>query len=134
MIPKIKKILYATDLSKNSSYAFLYAVDMARRHDAKIVILHSVEPVPGSFYVYSAGAGAMSLKEDEEQRQEAELNEIKKRVEEFPKRMEAYIGSSCLGLVSKVLVPQATRWKRYWRRQTKKAAMRSCSGHTEKVF
>ena len=105
MIPKIKKILYATDLSKNSSYAFLYAVDMARRHDAKIVILHSVEPVPGSFYVYSAGAGAMSLKEDEEQRQKAELNEIRKRVEEFPKRMEAYIGSSCFGLVSKVLVP-----------------------------
>ena len=36
MIPQIKKILYATDLSKNSSYAFLFATDMARRHDAKI--------------------------------------------------------------------------------------------------
>jgi nucleotide-binding universal stress UspA family protein len=44
MIPEIKKILYATDLSKNSSYAFLYAADMAKRHNAKIVILHSVEP------------------------------------------------------------------------------------------
>jgi len=30
MIPEIKKILYATDLSKNSSYAFLYAADMAK--------------------------------------------------------------------------------------------------------
>jgi hypothetical protein len=28
MIPEIKKILYATDFSHNSSYAFLYATDM----------------------------------------------------------------------------------------------------------
>ena len=52
MIPEIKKILYATDLSKNSSYAFLYAGDMAKRHNARIVILHSVEPVP---HMYSEG-------------------------------------------------------------------------------
>ena len=45
MIPEIKKILYATDLSKNSSYAFLYAADMAKRHNARIVILHSIEPI-----------------------------------------------------------------------------------------
>jgi len=36
----IKKILYATDLSKNSAYAFLYAVDYAEKHDAQIIILH----------------------------------------------------------------------------------------------
>jgi nucleotide-binding universal stress UspA family protein len=46
MIPQIKKILYATDLSKNSSYAFLYATDLARRHDARITILHAIEPIP----------------------------------------------------------------------------------------
>ena len=45
MIPEIKKVLYATDFSKNSNYAFFYAVDMAKRHNARIVILHSVEPV-----------------------------------------------------------------------------------------
>lgn len=44
MIPQVKKILYATDLSKNSSYAFLFATDMARGHDAKIFILHVIEP------------------------------------------------------------------------------------------
>ena len=52
MIPQIKKILYATDLSKNSSYAFFYATDMARRHEAKIVILHAVEPVPAYARAY----------------------------------------------------------------------------------
>ena len=40
MIPKIKKILYATDLSKNSAYAFRYAVDSAQHHGADIHILH----------------------------------------------------------------------------------------------
>jgi nucleotide-binding universal stress UspA family protein len=50
MIPEIKKILYATDLSKNSSYAFQYAADMAKKHNARIVILHSVEPFR---YMYS---------------------------------------------------------------------------------
>ena len=42
-----------TDLSKNSNYAFFFAVDMAKRHNAKIVILHSVEHVR---YMYSEGA------------------------------------------------------------------------------
>lgn len=45
MITEIKKILYATDLSKNSAYAFFYAADMAKRHNAKIIILHAIEPI-----------------------------------------------------------------------------------------
>ena len=28
MVPEIKKILYATDLSKNSSYAFYHAINL----------------------------------------------------------------------------------------------------------
>ena len=40
MIPKITKILYATDLSKNSAYAFRYAVNTAEKHDAQITILY----------------------------------------------------------------------------------------------
>ncbi len=45
MIPKIKKILYTTDLTKNSVYAFYYAVDIAKRYNAEIVMLHAIEPV-----------------------------------------------------------------------------------------
>jgi nucleotide-binding universal stress UspA family protein len=43
MIPDIKKILYATDLSENARHAFGYAVSLANRHDAKITVLHVVE-------------------------------------------------------------------------------------------
>lgn len=42
----IKKILYATDLSKNSAYAFRYAVDIAKNHNADIHLLHVVEKLP----------------------------------------------------------------------------------------
>jgi nucleotide-binding universal stress UspA family protein len=48
MIPKIKKILYATDLSTNSAYAMRYALNSARNHDAKIIMLHVVEEMPAT--------------------------------------------------------------------------------------
>jgi nucleotide-binding universal stress UspA family protein len=43
MIPDIKKILYATDLSDNSAYALRYAINSALKHDAGIIILHVFE-------------------------------------------------------------------------------------------
>jgi nucleotide-binding universal stress UspA family protein len=45
MIPKIQNVLYATDLSKNSAYAFRHAVNTAQKHDAKIHLLHIIEPL-----------------------------------------------------------------------------------------
>ena len=49
MIPEIKRILYATDLSPNSAYAFLYAVNSAKKHDASIIILHVIEEMAPFF-------------------------------------------------------------------------------------
>ncbi|MBW1784051.1 MAG: universal stress protein [Deltaproteobacteria bacterium] len=43
MIPEIKKILYATDLSDNARYAFGYAASLASRYGAGITVLHVVE-------------------------------------------------------------------------------------------
>jgi len=48
MIPKINKLLYATDLSPNSAYAFRYAINSIIKHDAKIVILHVFEQMTGT--------------------------------------------------------------------------------------
>ncbi len=45
MIPNIQKIHYATDLSANSTYAFIHAINSAIKHDAGIVILHVFEPL-----------------------------------------------------------------------------------------
>ena len=101
MIPQVKKILYATDLSKNSVYAFFYAVDMAKRHNARIVILHTVEPVPLAY----AEGGTGILKKIDEQGQKTAHEYIKKRVQEFCKRMETRMDFTCGELVSEILVP-----------------------------
>jgi nucleotide-binding universal stress UspA family protein len=47
-MPEIEKILYATDLSKNSAYAFQYATDLAEKHNALIYILNVIEELPES--------------------------------------------------------------------------------------
>jgi nucleotide-binding universal stress UspA family protein len=101
MIPQIKKVLYTTDLSKNSAYAFFYAVDMAKKYNASIVILHTVEPIP---HVYTEG-GARVLRSIEKQQQETDVGDIKKRLQEFCKKVENQAGCPCTDLVSKILVP-----------------------------
>jgi len=46
MIPQIKRILYTTDLSDNSTDVFKYAMNSAKKYDAGIIILHVLEPLP----------------------------------------------------------------------------------------
>jgi nucleotide-binding universal stress UspA family protein len=101
MTLKIKKILYATDLSKNSSFAFLYASDMARRHDAKIVMLHAIEPIPAYAAAYTGITDELKRKQQEEI-----VEEIKTRLGDFCRKAEAQIGPPCVELVSKILVPR----------------------------
>jgi nucleotide-binding universal stress UspA family protein len=55
MIPKINKILYATDLSKNSAYALGYAVNSAKRNDAEMIILHVMEVISANTYIFMPG-------------------------------------------------------------------------------
>jgi nucleotide-binding universal stress UspA family protein len=101
MIPKIKKILYVTDLSKNSSYAFLYATDMAKKHNASIIILHAIEPIPPYAEIYTNMRDEIKRKQQEET-----VEEIKKHLQEFCKKVEDQIGPPCVELVSKILIPR----------------------------
>ena len=105
MIPQIKKILYATDLSKNSAYAFFYAVDMAKKHNASIVILHTIEPI--SPRVYGDGSFKVEelLKESKKQERKDDIEEIKKNLQEFCRKTEVQIGSPCVQLVTEIFIP-----------------------------
>jgi nucleotide-binding universal stress UspA family protein len=47
MIPQIKKILFSTDLTENSRHAFPYAVGLAARYGAGLVVLHVMEKLQG---------------------------------------------------------------------------------------
>ena len=84
MIPEIKKILYATDLSENARHAFGYAVCMANRHDAKITVLHVVEEL--SSFARSMVREVMGENRWEQliKEKEAEvITKLKSRLEQF---------------------------------------------------
>ena len=72
---------------------------MARRHDARIVILHAIEPVPAYAAAYTGITDELKQKQKEET-----VEEIRKRLGEFCKKAEAQIGTPCVELVSKILV------------------------------
>ena len=80
---EIKKILYATDLSKNSAYAFRYAVDMAMNHHAEIYFLHVVEML---------GPFAEALVEDYFPEKSSERHEriVAESIERIKKKIEAF--------------------------------------------
>ncbi|MBP1696190.1 MAG: hypothetical protein H6Q41_1378 [Deltaproteobacteria bacterium] len=101
MTPKIRKILYATDLSENSAYAFYFAVDFAQKYDANIIILHVVEPISPNVYAYIERAKIVKTIEDN---MKQAVEEIKNRLQSFCRRVEGHMGP-CIELVSKTLVP-----------------------------
>ena len=84
MIPKIKKILYATDLSENSAYAFRYAVNSAQKHDAKIHILHVLEEIKTN--ILAAYYELEKLEEMREKGKQEVRDRIQKRLETFCQR------------------------------------------------
>jgi len=73
-----------TDLSDNSAYVFRYAINSAKKHDAKIIILHVLEELP------SAAQAVMRSYFDEEQQKKMldetvthVLDRIRKRLKIF---------------------------------------------------
>ena len=84
MIPKIQKILYATDLSPNSAYAFRYAINSALKHDAKIIILHVFESLSPAI---SAQVG---LYLDFEQRKKIFDDRVSETLDRIKKRLSSF--------------------------------------------
>ena len=106
MIPQIKRILYATDLTKNSAYAFYFASDLAQKNDARIVILHSIEPMPAQVYFEAGSAGEAAIRRGREAARQDDVAEIKKHLEEFCRKVESQTGLPCASLVSDVIVKE----------------------------
>jgi nucleotide-binding universal stress UspA family protein len=106
MVPQIKKILYATDLTKNSAYAFYFASDLAQKNDARIVILHCLEPIPAQIYYEAGVRGEAVMKESREREKMDDVAEIKKHIEEFCRKVESRTELPCVNLVSEVIVKE----------------------------
>ncbi len=99
MIPQIKKILFATDLSKNSVYAFYYAVHMARKDEAKIVILHAVEPLPPMLIAFEDFVYKVA-----KDRWEDTVKKFKERIQDISVKVDARMGISSADLVSRIII------------------------------
>lgn len=84
MLPEIKKILYATDLSANARHAFGYAVSLADRYGAKITILHVLEELhAGSTSLVSHIVGEERWNELRKDNEQKVIHMIKTRLEKF---------------------------------------------------
>jgi len=99
MIPQISKILFATDLSKNSVYAFYYAIHMANRDKAKIVILHAVEPLPRMLVSFGDFEHQVA-----KVRWEETVKKFKERIQDISVKVDARMGLSSVDLVSNILI------------------------------
>ncbi len=113
MIPKIRKILYATDLSENSAYAFRYAINSAMHHEADIHILHVLEirmfpfspPEEGIGTLYEGPRYVEKLEKFDADQKRLAKEEIKKRLEQFCQR-ELKDRPECINRVASVEVEE----------------------------
>ena len=104
MIPKIEKILYATDLSESARYAFGYAADLAGRYDAKIIILYVMEDINHTVEVQvSEMIGLDKWNEIKSQKQKGLKEKIKQRVSDFCQEMNSEY-ESCRLLVEDIRI------------------------------
>jgi nucleotide-binding universal stress UspA family protein len=97
MIPRIKKILYATDLSENSAFAFRYAINSAQQHGAKIHILNVLEEIKTN--ILAAYFELEKLQEIREKGKQEIKDQIQKRLETFCQR-ELMKDPECRDLVA----------------------------------
>jgi nucleotide-binding universal stress UspA family protein len=104
MIPEIKSILYATDLSENARYAFGYAVSLANRYDAKVTLLHiipDVSPTADSLVINTLGEEKwMELRRS---REKEVLSTIRSRLEKFCDDIKSEV-PACPFITDKIIV------------------------------
>lgn len=94
MIPKIKKILYATDLSESARHAFGYAADLAVKYEATLTILYVMENLNYTSEVQVSEMVGPEIWENlKRQKQEYLTQKIQARVENFCKEMSALYDS-----------------------------------------
>ncbi len=82
MRPDITHILYATDLSPNSTHALRYANKIARQNKARLTILHVVEaPSPTTFALLSSVIEHSEMKAQRAERVQFHIEQIRLRLD-----------------------------------------------------
>jgi nucleotide-binding universal stress UspA family protein len=87
MLPAIKNILYATDLSKNSAFAFRYAMILADSLDARITIVYILPMIDSAMEVpIITQMGEDQYYKLMEEKSRETIDKIKERLREFTRR------------------------------------------------
>lgn len=106
MIPQIKRILYATDLSESAKYAFNYAATIANKFDANITVLHVIETVPSNTeWQIIEYLGEDRWKEIQENNKQEYIESVKKSLGNFCEEMSSNL-TSCPFLIDEILVKE----------------------------
>lgn len=104
MLPKVETIVYATGLGSGAPYVFRYALALARRQGAKIVVVHGLEPL--STFGQSLVEQYISHEDNEElhrQARQATAQRLRERIERLC-ASECANGADCQDLVSDIRV------------------------------
>jgi nucleotide-binding universal stress UspA family protein len=103
MVPEIKSILYATDLSDNARYAFSYAASLADRYDAKVTVLHVLEDVSPAFNTHITGyLGEQEWGKLQVEKESVLLDTITERLNAFCSGVREEM-SDCKFIIEKIL-------------------------------
>ena len=83
-IKPIKRILYATNLGPNMTPVFGYALNLAKVHNAKLIMLHAVAPLG------STGQTVLSLYLPQQQVEDVEKENLDHVIHTMRERLENY--------------------------------------------
>ncbi len=105
-IPKFNTIVYATDLGDKMRPVFRHAIGLAQHYQAKIIMLHVVEPLSATgLAVLDTYLPKQAAKVSEEGGLKKVLKRMKKRLEQFCiDEVEGYQKGKEASLVSDIVV------------------------------
>jgi nucleotide-binding universal stress UspA family protein len=104
MVPDIKNILYATDLSENAHYAFKYASTIANGFGATITILHVLEELsPSSLGIVSEIVGKERWTDLKKRNEEKVITSIRTRIEDVCNEISQSV-PECPFIVQNIIV------------------------------
>ena len=104
MVPNIKKILYATDMSDHARHAFFYAADLAQRYQASITVLYVMERInPALEAQVEAVIGTGRLSKLKQERQATLIDSVKQDIQQFCAEAETEF-PSCTALLDEIHV------------------------------
>jgi nucleotide-binding universal stress UspA family protein len=106
MLPQIKNILYATDLSENARFAYKYAASVGQQFGSRITILHVIEALSAETFLQIQGyVGEEKWKKLQEEKQADFVSTIRGRLSHFCDEISNEV-DACTFQVEKIIVKE----------------------------